>query len=219
MEYRKVEELYNELTALCPVYQPGLGDATEIITNNGGHYLDRRTIRGVRNALARQFALDQQAAREIYGELVGRRALVPLPLSIHLILIPVKLRRPVTANDSAYGYVAVNQVSGLVTSPVYPRGCRLQLLNGYCLDSPSSRETVSRTLGDGRLIAQRYCDYIGAHRAKLTSGRAGEESGVLSNEGLGIAEAVVELAKQVNLLVDVLTGVIQGLKKDRLPRR
>lgn len=93
------------LAALVPRYHSVYGNATEVI------YLDRepvlvpRTVKTVLKNTAKEYAIDLRALKEKYCKLLGCARSVPVPLDRETILIPLKMRRVISKNDSARGYV------------------------------------------------------------------------------------------------------------------
>ncbi|MGB3934046.1 MAG: hypothetical protein WBL73_10185, partial [bacterium] len=100
----QLADYLGRLAALRPVYTPA-GDATEIILDTGEIIQEGRGIRSVRRALARLYAIDLAAAREYYRKLLGQANAIPLPFSAHLVLCPVKMRRPRCRGDFTLGYL------------------------------------------------------------------------------------------------------------------
>ena len=100
-----VETYIGELALLMPVYVEGGGDMTRIVLSDGRSWLDPRPVAFVLKQVARHFGADLTAVRERYGDILGRRLHVPLPLAPHLVLVPLKMRAPRVAKDGTIGYV------------------------------------------------------------------------------------------------------------------
>ena len=101
-----------ELAALVPCYDENGGNATLIYSAGGAVEADRRSVKANLRRLARFYQVDLEAARRRYGQYLGRAQGVPLPFSLSLVLVPVKMRVPVGKNDGADGYVNPGAVQG-----------------------------------------------------------------------------------------------------------
>lgn len=108
-EFMKVEQVRNVVIGLRPVYSD-IGDITEIITASGDIYRDSRKLRTVRKSLARSYGIDLAAQAEMIASEINKQAIMPFFIESQRVFIPLKMRIPVSANDSAYGYVDVRYI-------------------------------------------------------------------------------------------------------------
>lgn len=107
--------LREEIAALIPCYHRDYGNATEVVLLSGEPVILPRTVKTVIKALARQYAVDLKSLREKYGQLLGCKRVIPLSFSSKLILMPVKMRKAISRNDSSRGYInylAIKDVMG-----------------------------------------------------------------------------------------------------------
>ncbi|HEX3015980.1 MAG TPA: hypothetical protein VHQ46_06330 [Desulfobacteria bacterium] len=146
----RAETHLGELVAVEPFYHEEYGDCCRLHLGDGGTVLDRRSIRGVKQALTRRKALNTKYLRELCGGELERRLSLPLPLAADLILVPLKMRLPLTANDSAYGLVNLAKVRKVVGNT--KGGALLVLCSGQTLHTVSTRETVLAHLAEGILV-------------------------------------------------------------------
>jgi hypothetical protein len=93
------------IAALVPCYHNNYGNATEIIYLGKGSSIVPRTVKTVLKNIAKEYAIDIKASREKYGKLLGCGRAAPIPLDRETILIPLKMRRVISKNDSARGYI------------------------------------------------------------------------------------------------------------------
>jgi len=150
----RAEELLDELSAIEPVYHQNYGDACYLHLRSGARVLDKRSIRGVKQALVRLKALDQISLRRLCGEELDRQLNLPLPLSKNLILVPLKMRQPVTGNDCAYGLVNLVSVRKVVSGA--DGGSLIILDSGYSLKVMASRDISFAHLGEGTLLRRHF---------------------------------------------------------------
>ncbi len=150
----KAEDFLPDLAALQPVYHRDYGDASYIYLKSGQVILDNRSIRGVKQALARLKALDQAHLRRLCGQELGHRLNLPLPLSAQLMLVPLKMRQPLTENDSAYGLVNLVAVRKVLSCA--EGGSMVLLESGQSLKVLANRETCLTHLGEGTLLHRHF---------------------------------------------------------------
>ena len=72
--------------------------------------VDKRKLKTLMKKLAGEFAIDLSMAKKKYGAMVGRKDSAPFPLHINLIMLPLKLRKPLTKDDGAWGYVVLDKL-------------------------------------------------------------------------------------------------------------
>lgn len=160
MDYQsgKVEDFLEGLAAIEPVYHQDWGDACYVHLGSGKAILDKRSIRGVKHALVKIKALNQVYLRRLCGEELGRQLNLPIPLSAGLVLVPLKMRQPVTGNDSAYGLINLPAVRKVVSAA--DGGSMIILDSGHCLKVLASRETSLTHLGEGTLMRWHFINNV-----------------------------------------------------------
>lgn len=150
-----VERFIEKLAVLMPIYRQGGGDMTRVVLQDGTLWEDPRPLPAVLKGIARHFAVDLVAVREHYGDILGKRLYVPLPLSPHLVLIPLKMRSPRVQKDGTTGYVARHAVdrvlegSGTTDCQVFVRGAA----HIECLQSS---QFVKKQLRNARIVQTFY---------------------------------------------------------------
>ncbi|HWJ02813.1 MAG TPA: hypothetical protein VNU93_03980 [Verrucomicrobiae bacterium] len=150
----KAEDCLEDLAAIEPVYHRDCGDACYLHLGNAQTGLDARGIRAVKQGLARAKALNYTYLRRLCGEELGRELSVPIPLAANLVLVPVKMRVPLTGNDSAYGLVNLGKVKKVAS--VHGGGSLVVLESGASLQVLSNRATVLAHLAEGALIRNHF---------------------------------------------------------------
>ena len=147
-----------EFAALVPCYDENGGNATLIYSAGGAVEADRRSVKANLRRLARFYQVDLEAARRRYGQYLGRAQGVPLPFSLSLVLVPVKMRVPVGKNDGADGYVNPGAVQGCLEADPGEEPVRsfLLLKGGHRLPCYLKADTVNRRLKTGLLVHDHY---------------------------------------------------------------
>ncbi len=93
------------IAALVPIYHSSYGNATKVM------YLDKdcdtvpRAVKTVLRNIAKENAVDIEAFRKKYGKLLGCGRAAPIPIDKDTIFIPLKMRKVISKNDSARGYI------------------------------------------------------------------------------------------------------------------
>ncbi len=107
--------------ALVPIYHSSHGNATKIMYLGEDYEIVPRTIKTVLRNIAKENVVDIRASREKYGKLLGCGRAAPIPINRDIIFIPLKMRRTISKNDSARGYVnclAIKDVQSKCSGPV-----------------------------------------------------------------------------------------------------
>lgn len=159
------ETVKRGIAAMLPVYNGG--NVTKIITADGQEIIDRKTCRTVLRNIAQIYNVDLSAIRRHYRKPLNKKLGVPIPLSMDILLIPIKFRKkPLGANDGTLGYVNLGQIQG-----VMPEGRTTSLINlksGVVIRSLVSRNTVLEYIKNARLVKNLYInkhfDVEGEHR-------------------------------------------------------
>lgn len=145
----KIEKLRQPIAVMRPVYTQN-GDACEVITDNGESHFDLRSIKSVKRALARSYALDLKANNVMVSEMLGQGGVLPFYLDKGKIYTPFKMRRPLASGDYCYGYVRQDQVDDIIIQTSTPY---ISLKNGSVLELFSSLAAARHNLEAGRRLS------------------------------------------------------------------
>lgn len=151
-----MERWKDNLAALIPCYDPGGGNATLIYTISGELERDRRTVRWILRRLARACCVDLDAARLRFGEYLACNQGVPLPFTDALVLVPLKVRRPVGRNDGSWGYFNPAAVEDVVVGSDGSAGSVLLLHGGHLVGCLYTLKTVKKRLQAGSIVLDRF---------------------------------------------------------------
>jgi hypothetical protein len=154
-EVLSVERFIEQLAVLMPIYREGGGDMTRVILQDGQEWDDPRPLYAVLKGIARHFAVDLVAVRERYGAILGKRLYVPLPLSPHLTLVPLKMRLPRVYKDGTTGYV----VSGAVDKILMGSSttcCQVEVRGAGFIDCLQSRDFAVKQMLHADIVQMYY---------------------------------------------------------------
>ena len=125
------------IVALEPCYAEDGGNTTRIYLASGEVIIDKRRIRTVLKQIAYHYNADVAYLRQKYGKIVNCSLTVPLPLSLHLVLVPIKMRLPKFEQDGAIGYINACAVQKIetISQPAGKTGprCLVCLTGGFKL--------------------------------------------------------------------------------------
>lgn len=144
----------NEITYFVPFYAENIGSITMTAWENGEETQENITCRAYLAKLCRKHAVDSIYSRDKYGRLLGCVNCVPIPLSGELLLIPLKVRKPICKSDGAMGYVNFHHVTYCeednngYTDIILKNGKRIKIL--------SRLKTVRRNINDAAIINDHY---------------------------------------------------------------
>jgi len=158
--------------ALEPCLGQNGGNAVWVYTRDGQTYQDERTMKSVLKNICACYNADLSVLRSNYGQYLHRNQDVPIPLSPALVLVTIKMRRPLFENDGAAGYVNLLDVTGI--SPPGPDRehgirCLIDLKGGHRLPSLFYEKNIRQRLGMANVALDRF---------KALQGRARESEQV-----------------------------------------
>ncbi len=100
------------IAAVVPCYG-SQGDNTIILTIEGERIITRVRMRTILRHLAAKQATDLSALKKLMTSTTGQAIMQPLPFNAHLVLFPVKIRKPRIAGDISIGYVNLYAITAI----------------------------------------------------------------------------------------------------------
>lgn len=202
----KLDELIQKgIYALLPAYVPAEGNATKIITADGNTYIDNRVVKTVLKALCRYYAVHVEHCREKYGKLIHQRLHVPLPIHRDLLLIPMKVRKPMFRKDGACGYINLYAIDKIKEKGDYSI---FVLKNGIEVECLQRLRTVHQHINHARLV-EKHAFFHGDGE----EGHGAVEGWWEAYDAPATKGDIVLLKKEIVELVQVLKKTA-GTKKD-----
>lgn len=144
----KIDTIRDEVIGLRPIYCE-YGDITELYTVNGEVRLDRRSIRSVRKAFLRSYAIDQAAQAEVVKTRIGRAGAVPFYIDTRRVFVALKMRKAISSNDVSYGYLDINFIENVISES---ETLTVKLIDGTCLPLYCTYNTAVQTIYLGRQL-------------------------------------------------------------------
>lgn len=139
------------VVALVPVYETGVGDVTEIYFDEGQRTEPLKISSVVKRICAGRF-IDYEELRLCVHEASGIRNMIPILLEED-VLIPFKVRKPLTKNDRSFGYFSLERMREVKASD---NGAEIRMENGIVLHAVCSKQTVEKHIRAGKLAWYSY---------------------------------------------------------------
>lgn len=140
-----------ELIAILPEYLTGRGDVTACVFEKGIRY-DDRTIRSVTEDLMLTFGSTRRIINRQYGELIGRQRNVPLPLNVHLLLVPFKARKTHIKKDSVNGFAMLHRIESIHAVKGKTNECEMSV-GGHRIQVYQSLKSLQQSIRTAHLVS------------------------------------------------------------------
>ncbi len=145
----QIAKIRDDVIGIKPLYTE-TGNSTLLYLTRG-EVLVKRTIYAVLNALCRSYAIDLKAQRKNIADMLERRGVLPFYIG-RRVFVPLKMRKKVSENDMAYGYIDLDFAGDVKSAGTCE--CMLYLKDGRSIEVLNTRITVVNTLEMGqRLLA------------------------------------------------------------------
>lgn len=161
----KLEDWFRQkaqaINAFYPVYDDG--NATVVLLEGEQKEIIPKRIKTVKRIFCRSFGIDPSARTAQFRAVVGRKNAVPLVIKPGLVLVPFKMRKPLGADDGAWGYVVENKIKY-----VSDKGEKTEILfkDGSFLEVMVHLDTVKQMLLLARLVHNLFCEETGFNGEK-----------------------------------------------------
>ncbi|SFQ19151.1 hypothetical protein [Caldicoprobacter faecalis] len=153
---RKRENYLEEgISALLPVYTEGVGDTTVLITLDGNQRVIHKKIKAVLKGIASSLSYDIVELRRKYGEILGQKVKIPIPLKHDLILMPVVVRQPLVQGDQTFGYINLSCIEEVIKEDKY---CTVVLKNGIDIQLLQSYSTTQKNILNAQLVERHFLE-------------------------------------------------------------
>lgn len=146
-----VRRRYSGVVALVPVYEAGVGDVTEVYFEEGMRTEPLKISSVVKRICAGRF-IDYEELRLCVHEASGIRNMIPILLEED-VLIPFKVRKPLTKNDRSFGYFSL---AGMKEFTEGETGLVIRMENGMVLHALCSRATLEKHIRASKLAWYSY---------------------------------------------------------------
>jgi len=110
--HHAVERFLMDGSACIPRNCTDVGDQLMLLLTTGKREFVKMTVRTFLKQSVAYFGNDLAALRKIYGQVIGKRYQVPLPLTEQLTLVPFKVRKPI-GQQGAHGWFVAEHIQGL----------------------------------------------------------------------------------------------------------
>jgi hypothetical protein len=154
MKEIEIVSLGDKMSGFYPVYLNGMGKYTRILLQNGESYDEKRQVRTILQLFARGNALDMPAARREYGQIVGQKNQLPIPLNQRMVLVPFRVLKAVTPKEGTVGYFVLDKILGYREIQEEPFRALLYLDGEHRVRVLQSVKTIQKYLNMAKVIRQ-----------------------------------------------------------------
>lgn len=175
MKKLSFEEIWQSINCLVPIYDEHGGNVTEVHLDDGRVLIDQRKTCSVVNSLAKVFAVSVGGARKKYSKLVNRKLSVPIPLHQDLVLVPVKMRKPIAREDGAWGYVVLSKITCYDSQPEQDDQVEIFFDNQLSIPIILQTKSFQLILESARIIHREYKELHESRGKNLDKDRVNEE--------------------------------------------
>lgn len=144
------------LNFLQPLYMEDGTNGTLVNLGKGNCYQDKRKVKTILKQVAKQFAVDLSAAKANYGRAVGRKDSTPIPMTGSLVLLPVKMRLPVSKDDGSWGYVVLEQIAYYTKVDLLEYKSKVTFKDGSEVFTLLSTDALYALSRDGELVKKKH---------------------------------------------------------------
>lgn len=144
----------DKIIYFIPSYEKNIGSVTRVMLENGEETIANIKCKSYFNRICREYTIDSFASKSKYGKLIGGINSIPIPLSGDMLLIPVKVRKPMVKSDGAMGYVNFHQIKDCTEAKTGE--AQLTFKNSTKLRIISSYKTLQKRLREANVINDHY---------------------------------------------------------------
>lgn len=153
MKKNDLKELIKDISAIIPLYLEGIGNASKICLKNKEERLDKRDSKKIVADLAALMAVDLRGLKKFVKLNLQIRNNIPLPLNPELLLVPIRVRKPLISRDSATGYFNYFSIKDVVERG---RFAHIVLENGEEIATIQRERTIRNTILFSQLVYSKW---------------------------------------------------------------
>ena len=173
----------SEVDAIWPCTSAAGGESTALLLTSGEvAVFENCSSWSLATVYAQRAGRDLRTLRTLTGELFGDTKACVLPITLSLVLVALKYRRPgYGSRQSTVCYVNVAQTCQIVANPVEKRYGAVRFASGYVLPLLWSERTLQEKLVRGRQLQFQQAAYLRRELDRLESrARSIYEGGLLA---------------------------------------
>lgn len=140
-----------------PIYIKDIGNCTRIYTEKEGSIEIEKTIKTVINNISKYYCFDMKEGKKKYGELLNIKKFPPIAFNPNNIFIYIKMRKPISIHDGAYGYIRYDVIEKIIEKD----NIRIiKLKNGEQISTLSSISIINKRINNGKIVKRLSEDNI-----------------------------------------------------------
>ena len=160
-----------EVDAIWPCTSAAGGESTAVLLTSGEvAVFENCSSWSLATVYAQRAGRDLRTLRILTGELFGDTKASVLPITLSMVLVALKYRRPgYGSRQSSVCYVNAAQACRIVENPVEGRYGAVRFPSGYVLPLLWSERTLQEKLGRGRQLQFQQAAYLRRELDRLES--------------------------------------------------
>ncbi len=108
-----IDRFITDGVAFIPINAAPYGDHIQLLCRDGEIHHVNRTAVSFLQAVVQVFGVDLSTLRKQYGQAIGRKQLIPIPLSRAYTLVPFKTRMPI-GNQVTTGWFVAEEIQSFL---------------------------------------------------------------------------------------------------------
>lgn len=149
MKYDYIRYL-KESCAFVPFYKADEGKGTVLYLKNGKRVYTKHSIKKVMDDYCAINFKDIEKLRKVSSKLLNRKLLNPIYISNEIIMLPVKILKPLIAGDKCFGYINLSYIKDFIVEDK-----KIKLKNGEEINYLEKSVTIKSRLADGALLSRK----------------------------------------------------------------
>jgi len=139
--------------AIIPIYGRNGGNATLVYDLNGQKLTLNKSVKSYLVTLARDIGKDVYNVRKMSKKALRRTNGVPLVFSECVVLIPVKVRKPITKSDGSYGYINLACIEDIINNE---NTTTIKLINNINIEALITTKTLNTKIIESNYLKDIY---------------------------------------------------------------
>ena len=141
------------IEALIPIYGDDGENATLVYNLDGQRIKFDKSMKSYLLSLARDIGKDIYNIRRMSKDILDKKNGVPLIFSEKVVLLPVRVRKPVTKSDGSYGYINLECIQEIIQNE---NSTTIKLINGVTIEALITKRTLNTKIIESSYVKDIY---------------------------------------------------------------
>ena len=141
------------IEALMPIYGNNGENATRVYNLDGQSIKFDKSMKSYLLSLARDIGKDIYNIRRMSKDILDKKNGVPLVFSEQVVLIPVRVRKPITKADGSYGYINLDCIQEVIQNE---NNTTIKLINNITIEALITKRTLNTKIIESSYVKDIY---------------------------------------------------------------